>query len=180
MITELNGFRIGQFREVTKNELETIFKKDKFEDGFEYEVYFVEHDKSVYMVFVYANTDLETIWSIQVTGDKMGYDVNFKGLKLGMISDEVIQILGEPSSIVDIGVYGKRWVYKNTNYTVEINTKGLLSSIKITDISHEIYPKLDISKIPSFKQYSEILNSQDRKKIANILAPGLEIYKGGF
>ena len=177
LTTELNGFRIGQYREVPKNELKTILQKDKFEDGFEYEAYLVEPDTSVYMIFEYANYDLETIWSIQLTGNKIGYDGNFKGLKLGMTSDEVTQILGKPSSIVDIGEYGKRWEYNNTNYSLEINPKGLLSSIKITDKSQEFYPKQDLSKIPSFKQFSEILNSQDRKKIIEILAPGLEIYK---
>jgi hypothetical protein len=84
IVTDLNGFRLGQFREAPKNQLKTILQQDKFEDGFEYEIYPVEKDTSVYMIFEYANFDSHTIWSIQLTGNKKGFDCSFKDLKLGM------------------------------------------------------------------------------------------------
>jgi hypothetical protein len=79
--SDLNGFRLGQFREVPKNEIKTILQKDKVEDGYEYENYLIEPDTSVYMIFEYAKTDLNIIWSIQSTGSKPGYDCNFKRTK---------------------------------------------------------------------------------------------------
>lgn len=177
IVTDLNGFRLGQFREVPKNELKTILQKDKFEDGFEYEIYLVEPDTSVYMIFEYAHYDLQTIWSIQLTGFKEGYDCQFKGLKLGMTTQEIEKIVGKPSSIEDAGEYGKKWAYKNTNYSLEITPKETLGGIKIIDMSNDFFPKPDISEILSFEQYSKILKSTDYKLISELLAPGLEIYK---
>ena len=175
--SDLNGYRLGQFRDVPKNEIKTILKKDKFEDGYEYEIYLIEPDTSVYMIFEYAKSDLNIIWSIQLTGSKPGYDCNFKGLKLGMSSDEVIDILGKPSDKINIAEYGKRWEYEKTNYSVETNPKNRLSSIKIMDLSNDIFSEPDLSKIPSFQQYSDILKSSNNLNICDILAPDIEIYK---
>jgi hypothetical protein len=177
LITDLNGFRLGQFREVPKNEFGIILKSDKFEDGFEYDAFLATQDSSVYMIFEYAKSDLNIIWSIQVTGTKNGYDCHFKGLRFGMTSKEIIKILGKPDSIVDIGEYGNRWEYDNTNFSIELNPKGKLSSIKIINKSDEFYPEIDLKKIPSFIQYSNILESRDKKAISEILAPDIEIYK---
>jgi len=174
---DLNGYRLGQYRDVPKNELKTLLQNDKFEDGFEYEAYLAAPDTSVYMIFEYAKNDLNVIWSIQVTGSQPGYNFNFKGLRFGMKTDEVIRILGKPSDMVDIGEYGKRWEYNNTNYSVEINPKGFLSSIKISDLSNEFYSHIDISKIPSFEYYTEIFKSGDKNIIGDILAPDIEVYK---
>ena len=67
------------------------------------------------MIFEYADYDLYTIWSIQLTGTKKGYDCSFKGLKLGMSKVQLESMLGQPSSIEDAGEYGEKWVYKNAN-----------------------------------------------------------------
>jgi hypothetical protein len=176
-VTELNGFKLGQFREVPSNEFNTFFQSDKFEDGFEYEAFIINPDSTVYMIFEYAPSDLNINWSIQVTGSKVGYDCHFKNLKLGMSSKEVTKILGKPSSIEDAGEYGKRWEYENTNYSLEINPQGKLSSIKIIDQSDEFYPNIDLRTIPDFAQYSKILQSNDKKMISELLAPDIEIYK---
>ena len=177
MQTELNGFKLGQYREVPKNELKTIIKKDKFEDGFEYEIYPVLADQSVYMVFEYANFNPEIIWSIQLAGTNQGYDCRFMGLKLGMLSKDVEGILGKPSSIEDAGEYGKRWDFSKANYSIEISPEGTLGSVKIID-SFPPFDTNDISKIPAFENYSEILKSKNRSIVAELLAPNIEIYKG--
>jgi hypothetical protein len=177
METELNGFKLRQYREVPKNELKAIIKQGKFEDGFEYEAYPILADQSVYMIFEYADSNLETIWSIQLTGTKPGYDCKFKGLKLGMPSKEVELILGKPSSIEDAGEYGKRWEYAGANYSLEITPAEILGSVKITD-KFPAFVSTDISKIPSFDKYSEIIKSKNRTAISELLAPNIEIYKG--
>ena len=177
IVTDLNGFRLGQFRDVPKNELKIILQQDIFEDGFEYEIYPVEKDTSVYMIFEYANFDLETIWSIQLTGNKMGFDCAFKDLKLGMSVNEIENKLGKPSSIEDAGEYGEKWVYDKTNFTLEVKPDRTLGGIKIIDMSHDFFPDPDLKKIPSFKEYTKILNSKNRKTISELLAPGIEIYK---
>ena len=175
--TGLNGFRLRQFRLVPKNELKTLLQKDKFEDGFEYEIYAVKPDSSVYMTFEYDKANLNVIWSIQVTGRAKGYDCKFKGLKLGMSKNEVLAILGKPSSEVDVGEYGTRWEFEGTNYTLEINRQNQLGSIKIMNISDDFYPNPDITKIPSFQQYSIIIQSENSTEISKLLAPDIEVYK---
>jgi hypothetical protein len=177
IVTDLNGFRLGQFRDVPKNELKTILQQDKFEDGFEYEIYLVEKDTSVYMIFEYANYDLQTIWSIQLTGNKKGFDCSFKGLKLGMSETELISNVGRPSSVEDAGEYGKKWVYENKNYTLEISPDGTLGGIKIIDMSRDFYPEPDLNKLPKFSEYTEILESNNATTISNLLSSGMEIYK---
>jgi hypothetical protein len=177
IVLDLNGFRLGQFRSVPENELKTVLQQDKFEDGFEYEIYLFEPDTSVYMIFEYADYDLQTIWSIQVTGSKQRFDCSFKGLKLGMSVKEIISIMGKPSSIEDAGEYGKKWIYGNTNYTLEVTPNGDLGGIKIIDMSFDFFPEPDLKKIPSFDDYTEILKSKNRKTISELLAPSIEIYK---
>lgn len=174
--TDLNGFRLGQFREVPKNELRTLIEQDQLEDGFEYEIYLVEPDTSVYMTFEYASTDLQTIWSIQITGSKKDYDCRFRGLKLGMTTDGIEDVIGKSSSIEDAGEYGTIWAYDNTNFNLEITPNGTLGGIKIMDSSRDFFPKIELTKIPSFTQYYSILKSDDRKLISELLAPGIEIY----
>src|SRR6267378_3194565 len=68
MVTDLRGFQIGQYRDVAKNVLGEPMKKEKYQDGFEYEIYLVNRDTSVYMIFEYSPADLGIIWSIQLTG----------------------------------------------------------------------------------------------------------------
>ena len=177
IVTDLNGFRLGQFREVPRNELKTILQQNKFEDGFEYEIYPVEKDTSVYMIFEYAKFDLNAIWSIQLTGSKKGFDCSFKDLKLGMSVKEIENKLGKPSSIEDAGKYGNKWVYDKTNFTLEITPNETLGGIKIIDMSHDFFPAPDLNKIPGFNEYTEILNSKNRTTISELLAPGIEIYK---
>ena len=176
-ITDLNGFRLGQYREVPKNELGAIIEQDKFDDGFEYEIFLVEPDTSVYMIFEYPNYDRDIIWSIQITGYKEGYDCKFKDLKLGLATDEIEEILGIPSAIDDMGEYGVKWSYDSVNYNLEISPDGTLAGIKLMDLSHEFYEESDLSKLISYNEYSRILKSSDRKEVANLLSPALEIYK---
>ncbi|MEQ8715952.1 MAG: hypothetical protein RIC80_23260 [Cyclobacteriaceae bacterium] len=177
IVTDLNGFRLGQFRDVPKNEFGMPLQEDRFDDGFEYEIYLVEKDTSAYMIFEYASHDLQTLWSIQLTGYKEGFDCSFKGLKLGMSEKEIVDILGKPSAIESAGEYGDKWVYDNTNFSLEVSPNGTLGGIKIIDMSYEFFPDADLNKIPSFKEYKTVLKSRDRNAVAGLLAPGIEIYK---
>ena len=120
-VTDLYGFRLGQYRETASNEFGKPFLQDKFEDGFEYEVFLVKPDTSLYMVFEYAVEQTDIIWSIQISGKNTTTDIGFKGLRLGADKKQVEQILGKPENKEDAGVYGKRWDYEKTNYSIEIS-----------------------------------------------------------
>jgi len=173
-VMELNGFRIGQYRETAKNEFGEPYQQDKFDDGFEYEVFVIQPDASLYMVFEYAAGFTDVIWSIQISGSNTTTDIGFKGLKLGLDKKEVQRVLGKPDKTEDIGEYGEKWSYDKTNYSVEISKSGKLSSVKITDDYSGNTP--DLSKFPKFENIAKQLSSQNNADIANIVAPGIKIY----
>lgn len=173
-VTDLNGFRIGQYRETATNEFGKPFQQNKFEDGFEYEVFIIKPDSSLYMVFEYATGHTDVIWSIQISGSNTTTDIGFKGLKLGLDKNEVQNVLGRPDNKEDMGKYGEQWSYDDTNYSVEISTTGKLSSVKITDNFSDKMP--DVKKLPKFDKVVKLLSSKDNAEIASILAPGIEIY----
>jgi hypothetical protein len=173
-ITQLNGFQIGQYRETATNEFGKPIQSGKYEDGFEYEVFIIKPDTSLYMVFEYAAGHTDIIWSIQVSGSNTKADIGFKGLKLGLDKKEVQRVLGMPDEKEDIGEYGEKWSYDKTNYSVEISKSGKLSSVKIIDNYSSNTP--DINKLPNFDNVVKLLNSKNNADIASILAPGIEIY----
>ncbi|MFA5620181.1 MAG: hypothetical protein WDA08_07755 [Weeksellaceae bacterium] len=175
--TDLNGFRIGQYRETATNEFGKPFQHDKYEDGFEYEVFIIKPDTSLYMVFEYAAGHTDIIWSIQISGSNTTTDIGFKGLKLGLDKKEVQHVLGKPDKKDDMGEYGEQWSYDKTNYSVEISKSGKLSSVKITDNYSSNTP--DVNKIPKFDNVVKLLNSKNNDDIVRVLAPGIEIYYKG-
>ena len=173
-VTELNGFRIGQYREAAINEFGKPVQQDKYQDGFEYEAFIISADTSLYMVFEYASGQTGVIWSIQISGNNTTKEIGFKGLKLGLDKKEVQRVLGIPDKKEDIGEYGEKWSYDKTNYSVEISKTGKLFSVKITDSYSSNTP--DVSKLPKFDDVVKLLNSKTNADISSILAPGIEIY----
>lgn len=174
IVTDLYGFQLGQYRETATNEFGKPLQQDRLDDGFEYEIFLVKPDTSLYMVFEYAPGLINVIWSIQISGNNATTDIGFKGLKLGIDETQVQQVLGAPDDKEDIGDYGEKWSYEKTNYSVEISKSGILSSVKITDTYSGDSP--DVSKLPRFKDVIKLLNSKDNSEMATVLAPGLEIY----
>lgn len=176
--TDLYGFKLGQYRETAKNELGNPIQYGKFEDGFVYEAYLLKPDTSLYIIFEYAARDTNIIWSIQVSGSNSTTDVGFKNATLGIDKIQTEKLFGKPSSREDIGEYGNKWVYDKTNFSLEVNTKGKLSSIKILDNSDELFPKgPDLKKIPTFDNVRKTLSSNNNDEILKFLSGDIEIYK---
>ena len=173
---ELYGFKLGQYREAAKKEFGKPIKYGKFEDGFIYEAFLLKPDSSLHIVFEYAAKDTNVIWSIQVSGKNNNTDLGFRNLKLGINKAQAEEFLGKPSSSEDIGEYGQRLVFNKTNFSVELNTKGKLSSVKILNNSNELFPKQDFEKLPTFEKIQRILNTGTNKEILYLLSGDLEIY----
>ena len=178
----LNGFKLGQYRDAPKNEFGLPFQSGKYEDGYEYEIYLLKPDSSLYMIFEYAKAKTDIIWSIQLTASikpvKMSMtDAGFHNAKLGMSKSEVEHLFGKPSSTEDMGEYGQEWSYDSTNFSIEVNDDKL-SSIKIIDNNDILYPIPDVRKIPSFEEVKKVLTSGNNESIANILLGDIEIYSG--
>ena len=110
----LNGFKLGQYREAPKNEFGMPFQSGRYEDGFEYEIYLLKPDSSLYMIFEYAAGKTDLIWSIQMTAniEKSAMtltDAGFQSAKLGMKKSAMERILGKASSTEDMGQYVQKW-----------------------------------------------------------------------
>ncbi len=176
----LYGFKLGQYREAAKTELGKPFKAGKYDDGYEYEAFLLRPDKSLYAIFEYAPTDSSVIWSIQVSGTNTTTGIGIQGLKLGINKPELEKLIGKPSSIKNIGEYGEMWNYKQTNLSVELSKQGKLSSVKILDNSHDLFPEgPDVKKIPSFDMIQKTLSSDNNTEILKLLAGDIEIYYKG-
>lgn len=173
-VTDLYGFRLGQFRKTATNEFGEPFIQDKDEDGIEYEMFLLKPDTSLYLVFLYDKKTAEKISSIQITGNDTTSDVGFKGFRLGMDKNQVEQILGKPDFRDDVGDYGEQWSYENANYSIEISKNGRLSSVKIWDNYSGFIP--DTGKLPNLENIIEYFNSESNADIVCILAPDMEIY----
>lgn len=172
---ELNGFKIGQYRETAKSEFGEPAQKNDFKDGFQSEVFLLKPDASLYMVFEYSKSQLDLISNIQITGTDSSAELGFQGLRFGMSKGEVLKILGEPTNKVDVGKFGVRWAYRKSNFSVEINLEGKLSSIKIQDNLPESYHTPDVKKLPKFDDVLKVLTSGNNNEIAKLLAPDMEI-----
>jgi len=165
--TNLYGFRLGQYRDAAKTELGPPFKSGKFEDGFEYEAFLLKPDTSLYIVFEYAAKKTDIIWSIQVSGTNSIKEIGFKNAKLGMDEAETKRMIGKPSAIESIGKYGHKWSFEKTNFSIEINKAGKLSSVKILDNSNDLFPTgPDLKKIPSFDEIRNVLSSNNNSNIS--------------
>jgi len=176
--SNLNGFKLGQYRETAKNELGNPIKYGKYEDGFVYEAYLLKPDTTQYVIFEYAAKDTNVIWSIQVTGINGLADLGVEKAELGIDKVQTEKIFGKPNSKENIGEYGKQWNYDKRNLSLEINTKGRFSSLKILDNANSIFTNgPDLKKIPTFDSIRTTLSSGNNEKILNMLSGDVEIYR---
>ncbi|MBO9699949.1 MAG: hypothetical protein J7604_07045 [Sporocytophaga sp.] len=173
-VTDLYGFSLGQYRETATNEFGKPIEQGKFKDGYEYEVFLLNPDSSLYLVIEYAANHTDVIWSIQISGSNATKDIGFKGLRLGADKKEVERVIGKPEAKENIGEYGENWNYEKANYSIEISKSGKLSSAKIKN--NFLDNKPDVKKLPKFENIISIMSSSNNAEIASILAPGVEIY----
>lgn len=172
--TDLNGFRLLQF----KTGVEAFFGKP-FE-SFKTKSTIVEAykvDSNAYMVFEYLNELPDNIYSIQLTGHNSKASP-FRGLILGDDAKKIESVLGKPTNTKKIespDVW--EYQYEGTNYSLEIDDKGKLYSIRLftnTDIAQ----KAD-EKFKSYDQFKAFVLKKDVEGILAMLRPDVEIYKGG-
>lgn len=176
--TELNGFKLRQYRQVPVNEFDEPGMNGKHENGWEWDAYALNDDGSVYMIFEYAPPHLELIGSIQMTGTDPAYDLGILGLRLGMTAAEVQKILGKPTKKTDAGKHGTRWEFSKFNFSIEINPGGKFSSIKLLEDAG-LQPKANVKKIPRYEDVIKTLTTGSNIEIAKLIAPDMELYRDG-
>ncbi|CAN5734377.1 hypothetical protein BH24ACI3_BH24ACI3_07140 [soil metagenome] len=174
--TDLNGFRLKQYRSAVENELGAPDRGGPMGDEIEYEAFFLNEEPLLYMVFQYRSELDEVVWSIQLTGNDSRVDPGFKGLRLGMSEAEVLKALGTPSRKIDAGEHGTRWEFDTANYSVEINPSKKLSSIRIVDDATGTAPP-DLKKVPDMKKLISLLTTGSNAQIAAVTAADMELYE---
>lgn len=178
IVSELNGFRLTQFRSTTHCEFGEPDMVGSTNEELDYEAFLLKDDQSLYIVFQYRKSEPEIIYSIQITGTDNKYDHGFRGLRFGDTANQVEKVLGRPSRKVNAGEHGTRWEFDKANYSIEISKQNSLSSIRIVDERSEGGdPKFD--KVPKFIEVARKLQVGTNAEIAEILAPDMEVYEAG-
>ena len=177
-VQDLGGFRLGQYQIATHNEFGDPNKKGATDADVSYEAFLLKEDPTVYMVFQYQNREPEIIWSIQITGWDEKFDPGFNGLRFGLSPKEVENRLGRPARKIDIGEHGTRWEFEGRNVSIEIDTKGRLSSIRIVDERSE-GPQPDLKRLPNFTELIKRLQTGTNAELADLLEADMELYDAG-
>lgn len=172
--TDLNGFRLWQFRNAVATTMGKAF------DTFTTDESIVEAyrlDDKAYMVFEYLKKYQNNIYSMQITG-RTDKAIPFMGLKLGDDLSKVNAILGQPSRIEKIdSPKVMRFEYAGKNYTVEVDDKDKLYSIRIL-ITKDMLTMVRES-FKAWDEFKAAIGAKDIKKIMTMLRPDVEIYKKG-
>jgi hypothetical protein len=174
MQTDLNGFRLGQFKNAVSTTLGKPFEAFNT-DYSTVEAYRL--DDKAYMVFEYLKQSPNNIYSIQLTG-ATDNALPFVGLKLGDDSSKVIAILGKPSHTEKINSPKvTKFEYDGTNYTIEVDDKDKLYSIRIFS-TKDLIGKTD-EKFTAWDEFRNALIAKNTMKIIAMLRPDVEIYRKG-
>jgi len=172
--TDLNGFRLWQFRSAVTSTMGKPF--DKITTDYSIAEAYRLDDKA-YMVFEYLNKFQNNIYSMQITG-RTDKALPFMGLSLGDDVNKVINILGKPSGEEKIdSPRVTKYSYEGKNYTIEIDDKNRLYSIKLF-ITKDFLSKAD-GLFKSWAEFKAAIAAKDVERIIRMLRPDVEIYKNG-
>lgn len=173
--SELNGWRLLQF---TENVDEALGQPFTTRDDPPYHNRAYRVGKDAYMVFGTHDEQPQVIASLQLTGTAAVDMLAFKGLKLGDDRSKVIAALGEPTSVTEIDdPKVSRLNYQDGNYTVELDDKRRLYSIRI-DLHHDFMKPGDDTD-QDWDALVAAVRSRSPAKLFETLRPDMEIYRDG-
>lgn len=172
--TDLNGFRLWQYKDTAQTYFGKPFQTQK-NDEYSIEAYQVTD--SSYMVIEHWEKYPDNIFSIQITRYPTRM-LPFKGLVLGDPARKVQEALGKPSRTkklekppVTVNYYDK------TNYSTEIDADGRLYSIKI-HVTSEFMNDAD-DDFDQWTAFKKAVLAKDIKAVLELVRPDVEIFKGG-
>ena len=152
-----------------------MLRADTSSDGWVSVSYLVDRGHHAYMSFKFANTKPDYAVSVQIAGDSGTTMRPFLGLSLGMAREALISRIGTPSSIEhQADVNADLYVYRDRNYSFEINSKGRIASVQI--FGDEGFPKGPPKHVPTL---DSLVTSMRRggSGAAAYLSAELEIYR---
>ncbi|MBX7241830.1 MAG: hypothetical protein K1X92_08780 [Bacteroidia bacterium] len=169
---ELYGFQLGQTKASTHRQLGEPIHSGIYSDTVTFETFSLSPDSSFRITFTYLPRDTGTINSIKLFGfsDK----VIFNGLKLGDKEEVLKKMAGKPEFKVsqEYPVKGERWEYWQSNFVLETTLQNKLYSVKIKDVTPELYVEYSRDILPKFSQILQAFSSGDRKAMLPYIAPG--------
>ena len=174
---ELNGFILGQSAKAPDKQFGEPTQVMKTDDHWTYRAYLFDKTTGAYMAFKFPPSEREGMVSIQIAGDPGTQMTPFLGLVLGDDKLKVQHLLGSPEKVehdkqydVDLCTYADR------NYSVEINSKGKLSSVQIMGFAG--FADRADSVMPDINGFREFVINHDVDRLLTVLAGDLEIYRG--
>lgn len=174
---ELNGFLIGQTDRAIAASFTTLMQADTTSDGWVDRVYLLDRAHRAYMAFKFpADRPHQTV-SVQIAGDSATPMTPFLGIRLGDHRDSMLARLGTASRVshendVDVDLYE----YSGRNYSLEVDSRGRVSSIQIFGTEgFQDHPGVAMSSPDS------LLAALQAGGHATLeaLAPDAEVYWGG-
>ncbi len=168
---ELYGFRLGQYKTAVINELGQPSKTQMLEDSTTVDFYFLSSDSSTCVVFQYSPRKPKEIFAIQLSGTKT--DRLYYGIQLGDSEEKTISVFGKPDTIMNQEFNNNK--EKLLKYT-ERNLSFLFNDNKVESIRIWDQEQKKHYNNPSVKELLNIIATNDKQSICDILSPNLEIY----
>ena len=168
---DLHGFRLGQLKECTYKQLGDPMYSGLYSDTVEFETFSISPDSSFRITFTYLPREVQKIHSIEVFG--FSDEVVFNGLSLGDKEELIKKIAGKPAfkATQEYPIKGERWEYWQSNFVLQTTIQNRLYSVKIKDITPELYTGYTREIIPKFSRILQAFSSGDRKMMLEYLAP---------
>lgn len=175
----LGGFQLGQYIKTADTKFGKPYLVRTTEDGWLVKAFWTSSSHEHLLVFECEGPEKDQITSIQVSGKATPGSPGIAGITLGVPESEVIKVFGTPSDRKDYedeGVQYSLLHFPGKNYSVELNNKGLVVSVKIIGFEgFQTQPK----DIPTHDPLLKAAQNGDMRAFEPLLAPNFEIYRGG-
>lgn len=173
---ELNGYLLGEDAKPLSEGFDSLIREQKYSDGWIDRVYSLDTSRSAFMVFGFSDSSDDCL-SIQITGKAGTTMYPFLGLRLGDTREKVNDIFGPPTQVQHLPASHLEFLqYRRRNYTVELDSLGLLWSIRI--LGYRGFPDNPTDSLPTLETVFQSLRSSDPEVILEALAPDAELIVG--
>ena len=175
---KLGGFQLGQVARVTEATFGKPYEERTTSDGWLIKAFWTSEKHEHLLIFEFAAPKKDRITAIQLFGKPTPGDGGLPGVTLGSTESEVLKSLGPPKSkskYMDDGTEYTRLDYADRNYSLELNHKGLVVSIRIFGFGG--FPK-EVPPLPTAESLKKILAKQDPEALEAMLTPDFEFYRG--
>jgi len=176
---ELNGFLLGQEESAIDSALGAPYRVLQGAKGVANRVYIIDREIGSYIVFSIDSSLGRTVTGIQVTGPKGTTARPFLGVALGDPARPVADRFGEPTSADPIGdIPGNLLIWAGRNYTLEVDTAGNVSSIRVSGDQGLRYEP-EGAETPSLPALQSALRTMNVDSLVPLVAGDLHFTRGG-